>query len=452
MVIAHRRRPVAQAYRKLAVALVEDRKAEAAESVSQPSTAARGRTELPVQAPIPTLPEQFSMPLAPTEPLEEAAWPRVLAAPPEEAPVPVLARPPLMPTAVFLPVAETSDLASATTIPAVDSARKDRQSHQPSSVATRPLSSGEEARRGRPRRSLDAPQTRRVVLVVAFLLLLIALLTYVLGRAVSGLAAGSGVTPSPASLASLASVLLPAATTTGSLVSRSVPVSAAVTSTLPVVVAAETVLTPTAHPSATATAYDTWTIAPPQTATPTRTVAPTSTATPTWTITPTRTATPSRTTAPTRTATPTRTIAPTNTAAPSRTAVARATARPARPTSTAISRTIFVSAPALHAPARGQSVSGIVTFRWFPTGPLPPGASYEVVWWNGDEPAASARGIAPPTSGYALEADVNALGRTGQLHGSRVLWTVLVVQTSPYARLTSPDRSEVGEIFYQPPE
>ena len=549
MVIAHRRRPVAQAYRKLAVALAEDRKAEVGEPVPQPPAAAEARTVLPVQAlpvkaPIPTLPETFSVPEAPTVPEEEAPSPRVPVAapeeaprpvvpaappeeaarpvapavtpeeaprpvvpaappeeaprpvvpvvppeeaarpvvpavppeeapgsrvpasppevapsarvpvaPPEEAPVPTWARPPAMPAAAFTPVAAASGPAAAKAVSAADPARGDRHRPQPPSrAATQLLDSGEIPQRGRLRRSLDAPQTRRVVLVVAFVLLLIALLTYVLGRTMSGMAAGSGAMLFPAFQASLATASPPAATPTGSPVSRSFPFSTAVTSILPAAVATGITLTATPRPSAIATASQTWTVAPTPTPSPTRTIAPTPTPSPTRTIAPTRTATPTRTIAPTETATPTRTIAPANTAAPTRTAAPRATARPlARPTSTAIPPAGFVSAPALHAPARGQSVNGIVTFRWFPTGPLPPGASYEVVWWNGDEPAASARGIAAPTSGYALEADVDALPRSGLLHGSRVLWTVLIVRTNPYVRLTDPARSEFGEILYSPP-
>jgi len=328
---------------------------------------------------------------------------------------------------------------------------------------TRFIPSGDDAQWDLPRKGPATPRTRRVVLVVAFLLLLIALLTYVMGRTISGMTAGSGAMPYRASQSRLA-IVSPTATATGSPVPGSLPISAAVTSALPVAVATRMTLTATARPSAAATAAPTRTTAPALPAAPTQTSVPAATAAPTRSAaaTPTRSATatvsPTRTTAPTRTATPTWTTAPANTAtatrsvAPARTAAPRATARPpTRPAATAIAPAVFVSAPALREPARGQSVAGVVTFRWFPTGPLPPGASYEVVWWNSDEPAASARGIAAPTSGYALQADLDYLVRSGQLRGSRLLWTVLVVQTNPYVRLTTPGRSELGELLYSSP-
>jgi len=494
MVIAHRRRPVAQAYRKLATALAEDRKAEAAELASHPSPApspaVEARSAPSRQGPIPVLPETFSVIGAPDAPEEEAAPPDVSAppedvalpdvpaapeevAPPdvpvmpeEEAPVPAWAQPPVMSEAFVAPFASddasaaVSDPVAAAAALDADSAPEDRLSPAPPSEAvTRFIPSGDDSQWDLPRKGPATPRTRRVVLVVAFLLLLIALLTYVLGRTISGMTAGSGAMPYPASQSRLA-IVSPMATATGSPVPVSLPISAAVTSALPVAVATRMTLTATARPSATATAAPTRTTAPALPAAPTQSAiaAPTRSATATPTQSATATAAPTRTTAPTRTATPTWTVAPANTAtatrsvAPARTAAPRATARPpTRPAATAIAPAVFVSAPALREPARGQSVAGVVTFRWFPTGPLPPGASYEVVWWNSDEPAASARGIAAPTSGYALQADLDYLVRSGQLRGSRLLWTVLVVQTNPYVRLTTPGRSELGELLYSSP-
>ena len=538
MVIAHRRRPVAQAYRKLATALAEDRKAEAAELASHPSPApspaVEARSAPSRQGPIPVLPETFSVIGAPDAPEEEAAPPDVSAppeeeappdvpaapeevappdvpaAPEEEAPVPAWTPPPIMPEAFATPTAPleevvppdvpvtpeeeapvpdwlqppvmseafvapfASDDASAAVSDPVaaaaaldaDSAPEDRLSPAPPSEAvTRFIPSGDDSQWDLPRKGPATPRTRRVVLVVAFLLLLIALLTYVLGRTISGMTAGSGAMPYPASQSRLA-IVSPMATATGSPVPVSLPISAAVTSALPVAVATRMTLTATARPSATVTAAPTRTTAPALPAAPTQsaiatptrsatatpTQSATATAAPTRTTAPTRTAIPTWTVAPANTATASRTIAPANTTAPARTAAPRATARPpTRPAATAIAPAVFVSAPALREPARGQSVAGVVTFRWFPTGPLPPGASYEVVWWNSDEPAASARGIAAPTSGYALQADLDYLVRSGQLRGSRLLWTVLVVQTNPYVRLTTPGRSELGELLYSSP-
>jgi hypothetical protein len=80
-------------------------------------------------------------------------------------------------------------------------------------------------------------------------------------------------------------------------------------------------------------------------------------------------------------------------------------------------------------------------FAWQPTGPLPADAAYEVVWWNAGEDPAAARGIAPPTTGTSLSANLDVLYQSGQLTSSSVYWTVLAVSQSPYKRLTQPGAS-----------
>jgi len=82
-----------------------------------------------------------------------------------------------------------------------------------------------------------------------------------------------------------------------------------------------------------------------------------------------------------------------------------------------------------------------VAFTWQPSGPLPPGAGYEVVWWNAGEDPAAARGVAPPTTENTLTANLDVLYQSGQLTSSSVNWTVLVVTTEPYVRLTQPSAS-----------
>ena len=118
----------------------------------------------------------------------------------------------------------------------------------------------------------------------------------------------------------------------------------------------------------------------------------------------------------------------------------------ARPSPTAAP----VSAPALVAPAPGDVRGGEVTFSWQPTGLLPPGAAYEVVWWNKGEDPSAARGFAPPTTGSSLTTNLDVLYGTGLIHGPDLYWTVLVVNTSPYRRLTAPNATNAGLLVYGP--
>ncbi len=109
-----------------------------------------------------------------------------------------------------------------------------------------------------------------------------------------------------------------------------------------------------------------------------------------------------------------------------------------------------MSPPALAAPAYGQAVQGVVTFRWTPTGPLPAGAAYEVVWWNPNEAPDAARGLAAPVTATSLSADLSVLYQSGAFTGSEVFWTVLIVRENPYVRLTSPSGSERSALYYSP--
>lgn len=97
--------------------------------------------------------------------------------------------------------------------------------------------------------------------------------------------------------------------------------------------------------------------------------------------------------------------------------------------------------PVLIEPSDGMAAQGVITFRWQPSGPLLPGAGYEVVWWNPDEPPQAARGLAAPTQKLSLQANIDVLFMSNQAPGDRFFWTVLVVSENPYVRLTQPQDS-----------
>lgn len=436
MVVAHRRRPVSQAYHKLAGMLADDRKlaraAVAAPVLVGASAVGVGEATIPVMAG-----------LAPAEAASSSAAP----APAMVAPVSALPRP-------------------------VD------------------WGGGREKA---PRK----PVRRAAFLgaVVLFVVLLVALLGVVMLRA-----AGNGAAPPDAGGTPASTALVAAAAGSGSAVpTGSVPTASSPTASSPAtaspagpdqatrdasatqVGATLTKLlgplpgTPTGDaerpPGDTGTAGSVEAVPSEQTPTatpvPTRTASPTSSPTPTVTRTPTapptstKTATRTRTptSAPTATATPTATFTPTP--APTRTAIVvrlatptrRATARPRatpQPTPTATRAAVSVSPPGLAAPAYGQSVEGVVTFAWIATGPLPQGAKYEVVWWNTSEAPDAARGLAAPVTGTSMNADLSVLYNAGAFTGSEVFWTVLIVTENPYVRLTLPSGSERGSIYYAP--
>ena len=104
--------------------------------------------------------------------------------------------------------------------------------------------------------------------------------------------------------------------------------------------------------------------------------------------------------------------------------------------------------PALLEPPNGAGGRGVITFRWQPSGPLPPGAGYEVVWWNPDEPPQAARGLAAPTQETSLQANIDVLFTSNQAPGGRIFWTVLVVRENPYVRLTQPETSQQHFFVY----
>jgi protein phosphatase len=109
-----------------------------------------------------------------------------------------------------------------------------------------------------------------------------------------------------------------------------------------------------------------------------------------------------------------------------------------------------VFAPALVSPAENAPVNGRVDFTWQPVAGLPDGAAYEVVWWNSNEDPANARGIAPPTSGTQMAADLDVIYRANQMTANNIYWSVLVVRPQPYSRLTQPNLSDARRLVYQP--
>ena len=266
--------------------------------------------------------------------------------------------------------------------------------------------------------SMAASQSRRIIRPSAVVLILLVLLAFIVPQLIFGLGDKNSA-PSPVGTRDTLAIALSPAATTG-LAYTAVP------STM------ETSM-PSALPSASpvhSTSALTHGIVEPTRPTPIIVRLP-----PTATVRPGTGATP----APTLTAAPMFPVG--STARPGVNA-------PTSPQRTATSIAGLITVPVLVEPGRSQTVSGIVAFRWLPSGPLPAGAGYEVVWWNSDEPAASARGIAPPTVTNSLEANLDPLAGAGQFHGSQLYWTVLVVQTSPYVRLTSPDGSDLGEVYY----
>jgi pilus assembly protein CpaE len=109
------------------------------------------------------------------------------------------------------------------------------------------------------------------------------------------------------------------------------------------------------------------------------------------------------------------------------------------------------AAPALIEPAAGSYVSGKVAFRWETNNPLPEGAAYEVVMWNSGEDPGTARGIAAPTLETSLTGDLDGAYDLGLIQQGETFWTVLIVQTDPYLRLSKPDEAGARMLTYQAP-
>jgi serine/threonine-protein kinase len=98
--------------------------------------------------------------------------------------------------------------------------------------------------------------------------------------------------------------------------------------------------------------------------------------------------------------------------------------------------------PILLEPAPNTTAEGVIEFKWQPVSSLPAGAAYEVVWWGQDESPASARGVAPAVLDTSLRIYVSVMVDRPR----RVYWTVLVVNTSPYQRLTQPADNEARPL------
>jgi Flp pilus assembly CpaE family ATPase len=181
---------------------------------------------------------------------------------------------------------------------------------------------------------------------------------------------------------------------------------------------------------------------------PSRTVTPKPTAT--ATLKPTFTATQEPTATPQPTATPTPEPSATPVPAPTSTRVAP-TRRPTRAAAAPNTTVGQLGVPSLREPGTGETRGGNVTFSWQPAGSLPAGTAYEVVVWYPSEAPAVARGIAPPTTESSQMVDLNGLSRAGQLQGGNLFWTVLVVQTDPYQRLTQPSAEAARLLNFQAP-
>lgn len=160
--------------------------------------------------------------------------------------------------------------------------------------------------------------------------------------------------------------------------------------------------------------------------------------------------------------------APTNTSSPVATATsapaARATSRvqPIRslrrqptpvpqPTATPVKVSV-VAPPELLSPAPDARPSGIAVFEWRASVPLEKGQAYEIVVWSSEKDPSQAWGIAPPTSGEALEINLDKLFESGQFREGSLYWTVLVVQKEPYTRLTAPASGPRRYLVYTVPE
>ena len=150
---------------------------------------------------------------------------------------------------------------------------------------------------------------------------------------------------------------------------------------------------------------------------------------------------------------PTATIAPTRRPAATATSLSANTAQiPARsapPTTSPVGLAAAPKPPALVEPGPDERRRGRVAFTWQPNGPLLPGTAYEVVWWNRNEDPYGARGIAATTTATSLTADMEVLYDSGQATSNQIFWTVLVVRTDPYTRLTEPSDSARHTITHE---
>jgi pilus assembly protein CpaE len=202
------------------------------------------------------------------------------------------------------------------------------------------------------------------------------------------------------------------------------------------------------------TAVPTETARTPMGLSPEPTLAPSRAATPEPTATAPRKPTATATQEPTATPQPTATSTPEPSATPIPAPTSTRVAPTRRPTRAAPAANPTVGQPGVPSPREpgaGESRGGSVTFAWQPAGSLPAGAAYEVVVWYPSEAPAAARGIAAPTTESSLTVDLNGLSRSGQLQGGDLFWTVLIVQTNPYQRLTQPSANAARLLTFQAP-
>jgi hypothetical protein len=120
------------------------------------------------------------------------------------------------------------------------------------------------------------------------------------------------------------------------------------------------------------------------------------------------------------------------------------------PGATAPAQEITLLPPTLEAPAADTETDAPITFAWQAAQPLPAGAAYEVVAWETGQPPSSARGLAAPTTDTSLPIDLAVPYSLGVFKTAELSWTVLIVQTSPYQRLTLPDGSPTRTLRYTP--
>jgi hypothetical protein len=68
-----------------------------------------------------------------------------------------------------------------------------------------------------------------------------------------------------------------------------------------------------------------------------------------------------------------------------------------------------------------------------------------------DEDPATARGIAAPTSETSVSGNLDGAYDLGLIEQGEVFWTVLIVQTDPYLRLSTPTEAGAWVLTYQAP-
>jgi hypothetical protein len=92
-----------------------------------------------------------------------------------------------------------------------------------------------------------------------------------------------------------------------------------------------------------------------------------------------------------------------------------------------------------------------VVFQWQPAAPLPEGAFYEVVAWLPGQGPADARGLAAPTAKTSASVNLDVMSSSGARTASELTWTVVIVRTDPYQRLTDASAGEARRLIYGGP-